>query len=69
MDNSTRVLAKMNMILHGHPNAIIHQDNTLAEPFFKNQHDQNSLQQFDFAVANPPFSTKAWAKSDLISEG
>jgi type I restriction enzyme M protein len=57
------------MILHGHPNAIIHQDNTLAEPFFKNQHDQNSLQQFDFAVANPPFSTKAWAKSDLISEG
>jgi type I restriction enzyme M protein len=60
MDNSTAALAKMNMILHGHPNAIIHQDNTLAEPFFKNQHDQHSLKQFDFAVANPPFSTKSW---------
>lgn len=61
MDNSTAALAKMNMILHGHPTAIIHQDNTLAEPFFKNPHDQNSLKQFDFAVANPPFSTKSWA--------
>lgn len=61
MDNSTAALAKMNMILHGHPTAIIHQDNTLAEPFFKNQHDQHSLKQFDFAVANPPFSTKSWS--------
>jgi type I restriction enzyme M protein len=61
MDNSTAALAKMNMILHGHPTAIIHQDNTLAEPFFKNQHDQNSLKQFDYAVANPPFSTKSWS--------
>lgn len=61
MDNSTAALAKMNMILHGHPNAIIHQDNTLAIPFFKNQHDQNTLQTFDFAVSNPPFSTKAWS--------
>jgi len=61
MDNSTAALAKMNMILHGHPNAIIHQDNTLALPHFKNQHDQNTLQTFDFAVANPPFSTKAWS--------
>lgn len=61
IDNSTAALAKMNMILHDHPNAIIHQDNTLAEPFFKNKHDQTSLQQFDFAVANPPFSTKSWS--------
>ena len=61
MDNSTAALAKMNMILHGHPTAIIHQDNTLALPFFKSQHDQNTLKTFDFAVANPPFSTKAWS--------
>jgi type I restriction enzyme M protein len=61
MDNSTAALAKMNMILHGHPNAIIHQDNTLALPYFKNQYDQTKLQTFDFAVANPPFSTKAWS--------
>lgn len=61
MDNSTAALAKMNMILHGHPTAIIHQDNTLAIPFFKNQHDQNTLKTFDFAVSNPPFSTKAWS--------
>jgi type I restriction enzyme M protein len=68
MDNSTRALAKMNMYMHGHPNAIIHQDNTLAEPFFKNQHDQNTLKTFDFAVANPPFSTKSWSLGFLPEE-
>ena len=61
MDNSTAALAKMNMIMHGHPNAIIHQDNTLALPYFKNPYDQTKLQTFDFAVANPPFSMKAWS--------
>lgn len=58
MDNATASLAKMNMILHGHPTATIWQDNTLASPQFKDNY--GNLKTFDFAVANPPFSTKAW---------
>ena len=59
MDNATWALARMNMILHGHPTAELWQGNTLAEPYFKNQN--GGLKTFDFAVANPPFSAKAWS--------
>ena len=59
MDNATAALARMNMILHDCPTAEIWQDNTLSSPHFKNS--DGSLKTFDFAVANPPFSTKAWS--------
>ena len=59
MDNATWALARMNMILHGHPTADLWRGNTLAAPYFSNQN--NSLKTFDFAVANPPFSDKAWS--------
>ena len=59
MDNATWSLAKMNTLLHGHPTADLWQGNTLADPYFKNP--GNSLKTFDFAVANPPFSDKAWS--------
>ena len=59
MDNATAALAKMNMILHGNETAEIWQDNTLSTPYFKN--DDGTLKTFDFAVANPPFSSKAWS--------
>lgn len=58
MDNATWALSRMNMILHGHPAAEIWRGNTLANPHFKNP--DGSLKKFDFAVANPPFSSKAW---------
>ncbi|MDI3504607.1 MAG: type restriction enzyme protein, partial [Candidatus Cloacimonadota bacterium] len=58
IDNSMAGLAKMNMILHDIPTAEIHRNNTLSTPGFKNQ--DGSLQAFDFAVANPPFSVKNW---------
>ena len=58
-DNSTAGLAKMNMILHGHATAEIWRDNTLTTPHFKKK--DGSLETFDFAVANPPFSDKAWS--------
>jgi type I restriction enzyme M protein len=58
MDNATRALAKMNMILHGHPTAEVWQDNTLSTPHFKD--GASNLKTFDFAVANLPFSSKAW---------
>ncbi len=59
MDNATAALAKMNMILHNNPTAEIWQDNTLSSPHFKEK--DGNLKQHDFAVANPPFSTKAWS--------
>ena len=59
MDNATWALARMNMILHGHPTADLRRGNTLAAPYFKNRDD--TLKTFDFAVANPPFSAKAWS--------
>ena len=58
MDVSTRVLAKMNMVMHRKLTAEIAQGNTLANPQFRDKNDK--LQRFDFAVANPPFSSKAW---------
>ena len=59
MDNATYALARMNMILHGHETAELWRGNTLAAPYFKNPDDR--LKTFDFAVANPPFSAKAWS--------
>ena len=59
MDNATWALAMMNMILHGHETAELWRGNTLASPYFK--HPKGSLKTFDFAVANPPFSAKAWS--------
>jgi type I restriction enzyme M protein len=60
MDNATAALARMNMILHDCPTAEIWQDNTLSSPHFKDA-KTSGLKTFDFVVANPPFSTKAWS--------
>jgi len=59
MDNATSALAKMNMILHDCPTAEIWKDNTLSTPHFTQA--KGGLKTFDFVVANPPFSTKAWS--------
>ena len=58
-DNATAGLALMNMILHDKPTAEIWRDNTLSTPHFKNA--DGSLKTFDYVVANPPFSDKAWS--------
>jgi type I restriction enzyme M protein len=57
-DAATSGLARMNMILHNNPTALIVQGNTLADPKFK---DGDSLKTFDYVVANPPFSDKRWS--------
>lgn len=59
MDVATWALARMNMILHGHPTAELWRGNTLAAPHWKNK--DGGLKTFDYAVANPPFSAKAWS--------
>ena len=57
-DVATWMMARMNMILHGRVAAEIKPDNTLAAPQFTE--GPGGLKRFDFAVANPPFSDKAW---------
>ena len=57
-DAATAGLARMNMILHNNPTAVIEQANTLADPKFKNG---DALKTFDYVVANPPFSDKRWS--------
>ena len=57
-DAATSGLARMNMILHNNPTALIVQGNTLTDPKFK---DGDALKTFDYVVANPPFSDKRWS--------
>ena len=58
MDNATWALARMNMFLHDEPSAEIWRGNTLTSPHWITP---DGLKTFDFAVANPPFSTKSWS--------
>lgn len=58
-DAATSGLARMNMILHDNPTALIKQGNTLANPLFTSEDGQ--LKTFDYVVANPPFSDKRWS--------
>ncbi len=55
---TTAGLARMNMILHDFPDASVQSGNTLADPKYK---DGERLKTFDYVVANPPFSDKAWS--------
>lgn len=55
---TTAGLARMNMILHNFPDASVQSGNTLADPKYK---DGERLKTFDYVVANPPFSDKAWS--------
>lgn len=66
MDVATWALARMNMILHGHPTAELWRGNTLSAPHWKNK--DGGLKTFDYAVANPPFSAKAWSSGLNPSE-
>ncbi|WP_371194205.1 N-6 DNA methylase [Glaciecola sp. SC05] len=66
MDNATSALARMNMILHNNATAKIWKGNTLSDPQWKDS--ANQLKLMDFAVANPPFSTKSWTSGLNPSE-
>jgi type I restriction enzyme M protein len=61
-DSATAGLAKMNLILHGIVDADIKQGDTINNPLHKKS-EGNTLETFDYVVANPPFSTKSWLKS------
>ena len=57
-DAATSGLARMNMILHNNPTALIMQGNTLTDPKFL---AGDYLKTFDYIAANIPFSDKRWA--------
>jgi type I restriction enzyme M protein len=57
-DAATTGLARMNMILHDNPTALIVQGNSLTDPKFL---EGAALKTFDYVVANPPFSDKRWS--------
>ena len=61
-DSATSGLARMNMILHDNPTALIAQGNTLTNPAFTiKAGNYDLLKNFDYVVANPPFSDKRWS--------
>lgn len=72
-DVATTALCRMNMILHNNADAEIAPGghSTLAEPEYKHgslDEGNTALKTFDFAVANPPFSFKAWNTGFLPEE-
>lgn len=58
----TRSIAKMNLYLHGIQNAIPEYGDTLLRPKFK---DGGELQQFDVAIANPPWNLDGYDEEKL----
>lgn len=65
-EQATSALAKMNMMLHNSPTGEIWQDDTISAPHWLKPN--KSLETFDFAVANPPFSLKSWSNGIVVSE-
>jgi type I restriction system adenine methylase HsdM len=58
LNYGTSAIAKMNLFLHGIPDAHIAHGDTLFTPAF---HDKaGALRTFDVVLANPPYSIKAW---------
>ena len=66
-DVATSTLARMNVVLHDMPGALheIESGNTLASPRHLNE---GQLKQFDYVVANPPFSYKSWTNGVAIGD-
>lgn len=58
---TTWAMCKMNMILHGVPNADIQNEDTLETPLHTRE---GRLMQFDRVIANPPFSQN-YKKSEI----
>jgi type I restriction enzyme M protein len=57
---TTAGLAIMNLVLHNRAYGEIRDGNTFASPQYLTD-DKTAIRQFDFIVANPPFSLKNWS--------
>lgn len=53
----TWAICKMNMLLHGYPDATIEKGDTIRDPKLL---DEGELRLFDRVIANPPFSLDSW---------
>ncbi len=51
--HSAWAICKLNMILHGIPDAVIHREDTLLHPLHR---EGGELERFDRVITNPPFS-------------
>ena len=56
----TWALCKMNLLLHGLPDARIFKGDTIRDP--KILEEDGSLMLFDRVIANPPFSLEGWGR-------
>lgn len=63
---TTWSICKMNMLLHGIPDADIRQQDTLRDP--QHRDETNQLRRFDRVLANPPFSQN-YIKKDIQFPG
>lgn len=59
-DVATAGLAKMNLVLHNKATGEIKTGNTFSDPQYFEDAEGTIIKRFDFAVVNPPFSTKNW---------
>ena len=62
----TWAICKMNMLLHGLPDARIEKGDTIRRPQLV---DEGELLLYDRVVANPPFSLAEWGRDEAASDG
>ena len=66
LNYGTSAIARMNLFLHGVTDGHIAHGDTLSRPAF---HDaKGRLQTFDVALANPPYSIKAWNRDAFATD-
>ena len=63
---STWAICKMNMLLHGLPDARIEKGDTIRDPKLM---DEGELLLYDRVIANPPFSLDEWGREVAESDG
>jgi len=62
----TWAICKMNMLLHGLPDARIEKGDTIRDPKLR---DGGELMLFDRVIANPPFSLDEWGRETAEHDG
>ena len=62
----TWAICKMNMLLHGLPDARIEKGDTIRDPKLV---DEGELLLYDRVIANPPFSLDEWGRDVAESQG